>query len=70
VLKEEVMICNSCSHIFNIKDAVIRYRKYGGVNMQEKKCPQCGGSFRSIQPPGDLEKYLFVNNDERYYKYN
>ena len=67
--KDELMICNRCRHTFHIRDATIRYREYGGVNIMEKQCPKCGGSFRSIQPPGDLDKYLYINDDDRYYKY-
>ena len=60
------MRCIKCNAIFDIKDAAITFRKYGEVQIREKKCPECGGSFRAIELPGDLDKYLY-NDDSRYY---
>lgn len=67
--KDELMICNRCRHVFNIAEAAEQDKSYYGIVVKEKRCPECGGTFRSIQPPGDLEKYLFVNDDDRYYRY-
>ena len=63
------MICNRCHRSFNIKDAAVKSKKMYNVDIKEKVCPECGGSFRSIQPPGDLDKYLYINDDKRYYEY-
>ena len=61
--------CCSCNHHFDIKDAAVRYRKYGNVEIREKVCPQCGGTFRSIELPREFDKYLYINEDDRYYTY-
>lgn len=61
--------CNSCGLHFNIGEAAVRYRKYGNVEIREKVCPVCGGTFRSIELPKEFDKYLYVNDDERYYSY-
>lgn len=66
---ENIMKCNRCNHIFNIADATICYRSYGNIKIREKKCPVCGGNFRAFDVPQDLDKYLYVDNDERYYSY-
>lgn len=63
------MVCNECSTHFDIKDAAVTYRNYGGVNIMEKRCPQCGGTFRSIELPKEFDQYLYVNDDDRYYTY-
>lgn len=67
--RERLMVCNRCHHTFNIGDAAVKYKEYCGINIIDKVCPECGGTFRSVQPPGDLEKYLYVNDDTRYYEY-
>lgn len=63
------MICNSCNNIFDIKDAMVKYRNYGGVQLREKRCPKCGGTFKAINLPDDLDKYLFINDNDNYYSY-
>lgn len=63
------MICNQCSTRFDISDAAITYSKYGNVNIMKKACPQCGGAFRCLELPKLFDKYLFVNDDEKYYVY-
>lgn len=63
------MICNKCSHVFNIRDAAVNHRKYCGIEIPEKVCPECGGSFRIIDIPKELDKYLHVNEDDKYYTY-
>jgi len=63
------MICNGCNNIFDIKDAMVKYRKYGGVQLREKRCPKCGGTFKAINLPDDLDKYLFINDNDNYYSY-
>lgn len=73
MLREEQrnrMICDKCRNVFNIKDAAVKYRTYGGVSIREKRCPECGGTFHAIDLPDDLDKFLFVNNNQNYYIYN
>lgn len=64
------MGCNRCKNTFDISEASVVYKKYGGVQIREKVCPVCGGQFRALEPPEDLDKYLFVDSDKRYYNYN
>lgn len=61
------MSCMNCGYRFNIGEAAIKYRKYGGVEIREKVCPECGGTFRAIELPVEFDQYLYVNSDERYY---
>lgn len=63
------MVCNSCGHIFNIQEATIKNTNYYGVNIPVKVCPKCGGTFRMIDIPKELDQYLYVDNDDRYYTY-
>lgn len=63
------MVCNKCGHTFNIMDARIAYSNYGTVQIPRKVCPKCGGTFRSIEIPPEMDQYLYVNEDERYYIY-
>ena len=67
--KEYRMICNRCNHTFNLKDAAVIYKNLCGIDIQENVCPKCKGDFRNIEIPHELDKYLFVDNDERYYSY-
>ena len=61
------MRCTSCESVFNIGEATVTYRSYGNVKYPEKKCPLCGGDFRAVELPFELERFLHINNDERYY---
>lgn len=67
--RSRMMQCNKCKTIFDIGSATITYRKFSGVNIREKVCPECGGAFHAIELPGDLDKYLYPDKDERYYQY-
>jgi len=64
------MRCNRCGNIFDISEAAVVYRKYGSAEIKEKRCPNCNGTFKHIQLPSELDTYLYVNNDERYYSYS
>lgn len=68
--KENRMICKKCKKIFDISEAAVTYRTYGGAQRRDKVCPHCGGGFRAIEPSGCLDKYLYVNDDPRYYSYD
>jgi hypothetical protein len=50
-------------------DAVTTYTKLYGKDIPEKRCPFCGGTFRLLELPRELDVYLYVNRDERYYTY-
>lgn len=63
------MICKDCQHTFQYGEATTVYRKLYGISIPERKCPFCGGRFRAVEIPDELDQYLFVNNDERYYSY-
>ena len=63
------MVCNRCGHIFNIKDGIYVYRKLGNVEIKERRCPQCKGNFSVIEVPEEFDKYLYIDNDDRYYYY-
>ena len=63
------MICTRCKNTFQIQEATTVYRNYGGVKIPEKKCPVCGGTFRAVEIPEDLDRFLFNDRDERYYSY-
>lgn len=67
--KQNRMVCGSCKHVFDYKDAAIVYRKMYGIDIPEKKCPLCGGTFRAVEVPDDLDSLLYVDRDERYYSY-
>ncbi|WP_176755104.1 hypothetical protein [Eubacterium ruminantium] len=53
--------------MFEAKEAVQIERKYGNVNIIEKRCPFCEGEFRQLDLPTSLDRYLYVNTDSRYY---
>lgn len=67
--KRKRMCCNRCRHTFDFEEATVEYRYIYGIKIPEKKCPLCGGTFRSLEVPSDLNLYLYVNDDERYYTY-
>lgn len=67
--QERRMICKKCRKVFDIGDAAITYREYGGAKMRDKVCPHCGGGFRAVDLSTYFDKYLDVNNDIRYYEY-
>lgn len=61
------MVCNSCKNVFNLDDATIVYKSLYGIKIREKVCPQCGGTFRAVEIPEELDRYLYVDRDDRYY---
>lgn len=63
------MVCDRCSARFDMADAAVTHTKFGNVNIMKKVCPQCGGTFHSIELPKEFDKYLFINEDDRYYTY-
>lgn len=67
--KRNRMVCSSCYHTFNLEEATVVNKKLFGIDVPEKRCPLCGGVFRAVEIPNDLDIYLFVNKDERYYSY-
>ena len=67
--KHNRMLCSSCKSTFDYKDATVIYKKLLGIEIPERVCPICGGTFRAIEVPGDLDQYLYVNTDNRYYTY-
>ena len=48
-------------HVFLYSDAV--------GSFPDKRCPECGFGFFFIDPPSWMDKYLYVNNDVKYYEY-
>lgn len=67
--KHNMMICNRCHKVFKYSDAKVIYRKMYGINISEKRCPECESTFRAVELPNELDSYLYVNHDERYYSY-
>ena len=67
--KHSRMVCNSCRRTFRYQDAATIKKTIYGIEIPEKRCPICGGSFRAIEIPDELDSYLYVNSDERYYSY-
>lgn len=59
-------ICCRCRSVFSVYDAIVVERKIDSVKIREKKCPYCEGSFKKIDVPKMLDKYLYVNTDKRY----
>lgn len=66
-MKDIKCICSKCHSVFEAKEAVQIERKYGNVNIIEKRCPFCEGEFRQSDLPTSLDRYLYVNTDSRYY---
>lgn len=60
-------ICCECRSVFSQYDAVTTEREIYGIKIKEKRCPYCEGSFRKIDVPKVLDKYLYVNTDDRYF---
>ena len=67
--KQNRVQCCDCHHVFDYKDAVVVYKKIYSIDIPEKKCPLCGGTFRLLEIPSELDKLLYVDRDERYYSY-
>ena len=67
--KRNRLICSRCKSTFDMADAIKVKRKLLGIMITEKVCPICGGTFRTVEIPGDLDQYLYVNDDDRYYAY-
>lgn len=60
-------ICCRCRSVFSVYDTVVVERRIGNVMMKERRCPYCESMFKKIDVPKALDKYLYVNTDQRYY---
>ena len=60
--RNRLCICNNKEdpHMFDISEAV-------GKCIADKRCPVCGKRFVFMNQPRWMDKYLYINNDERYY---
>jgi hypothetical protein len=68
--QQEQCVCCRCHSVFSIFETVTVERSIYGIKIKEKKCPYCEGNFRKIDVPKILDKYLFVNTDDRYFSSN
>ena len=48
---------------------VFLYSEATGKCAADKRCPECGQQFSFMYQPLWADKYLYVNNDPRYYNY-
>ena len=62
--------CFRCKSVFDKSEAVNIDIDLYGFKIKEKRCPYCGGEYGLIVPPGFLDKFLYVNEDNKYYMYN
>lgn len=60
-------ICCRCRSVFSVYDTVMTERRYGNIMIKEKGCPYCEGNFKKLDVPRGLDKFLYVNADQRYY---
>ena len=70
ISKHSRMICNDCHGLFDYDTATVVHTKLFGIDITEKRCPYCQGKFRAVELPRELDSYLFVNQDDRYYSYS
>ena len=62
--------CKQCGEIFGLDEAAIVDKKYYGVVIHEDRCPYCKGRWVPLDPPVWTDKFLNVNEDEKYYSYH
>lgn len=59
--------CHKCHVIFRTKDVGKRKHKMYGMEVDDLCCPSCGGEFTIMDDPKSKERYLYINNDHRYF---
>ena len=62
------MECIDCHRTFDVSEAKEIKLKISKTAMQV--CPHCGGLIKLNSLPSELDVYLHVNDDERYYMYS
>lgn len=62
-------VCCKCHSVFSQYETVTVERRIYGINVKEKRCPYCEGVYKKIEVPKILDKFLFINTDDRYYAY-
>lgn len=63
------MMCSKCNHVFDISEAVKTTTKLMGIDVPDKVCPRCGGTFFMLEMPSEYDRWLYVDYDSRYYSY-
>lgn len=59
--------CIKCRTTFNKYDVI--YEDKYNQKIRSIACPYCKGKMRVIQIPKYLDKFLYINNDCKYYEY-
>ena len=61
--------CNHCGFVYPISESKMKSRKVLNINIEEPACPNCENTyFKVMNLPRWMDKYLFVNQDKRYYE--
>jgi len=58
--KQQRMFCCE-GHVFDFKESV--------GNVTNKRCPICGNKAKLVDIPISLDRYLYINADQKYYDY-
>lgn len=59
--------CKKCNEIFDVADAKQVEKNYYGVKISESRCPKCGGNWVPLDPPEWTDRFLKVNEDQKFY---
>ena len=66
--KSRKCICKKCMKVFEYNEA-ITWNKTNHPLLTDKACPYCGGRIQYLEVPKYMDKYLFVNDDPKFYEY-
>ena len=61
--------CKKCNEIFDYEEMKLVDRDLYGFNIKESCCPKCGGEWIPLVPSPWLDKFLYINEDKKYYEY-
>lgn len=61
--------CKSCGFVYPISESKMKSKKMYNIDVREIGCPNCdSSSFKVLDLPTWMDRYLLVNQDKRYYE--
>ena len=59
--------CIKCRQIIHRDDIYYEKKNLFNINVWEKVCPHCKGKLTFVDIPEELDRFLYVNEDKKYY---
>jgi len=67
--KTKLIQCKHCGFVYPMSESKMKKRIMFNIEIKEPACPKCEcTSFKAVYLPSWMDRYLYVNEDKRYYE--